>query len=151
LVEQKKYMKQYMDAQVRRSVLMKQYNDVQNKTKAMLVANKKGNSPLKTALASLEEMSDSLGKLKTALFGNEAKNTVGEKIFPTLNDRMNAAGATLWGSSYGPTSTAKDGLVVANRLMDAYEAQISIMNSKLEKLYQVLKDSGSPVILEMED
>jgi photosystem II stability/assembly factor-like uncharacterized protein len=151
LVEQKKYMKQYMDAQVRRSVLMKQYNDVQNKTKAMLVANKKGNSPLKTALASLEEMSDSLGKLKTALFGNEAKNTVGEKIFPTLNDRMNAAGATLWGSSYGPTSTAKDGLVIANRLMDAYEAQISIMNSKLEKLYQVLKDSGSPVILEMED
>ncbi len=151
LVEQKKYMKQYMDAQVRRSVLMKQYNDVQNKTKAMLVANKKGNSPLKTALASLEEMSDSLGKLKTALFGNEAKNTVGEKIFPTLNDRMNAAGATLWGSSYGPTSTAKDGLVIANRLRDAYEAQISIMNSTLEKLYQVLKDSGSPVILEMED
>ena len=35
--------------------------------------------------------------------------------------------------------------------VDAYEAQISIMNSKLEKLYQVLKDSGSPVILEMED
>ena len=151
LVEQKKYMKQYMDAQVRRNILMKQYNDVQNKTKAMLVANKKGNSPLKTALASLEEMSDSLGVLKTALFGNEAKNAVGEKIFPTLNDRMNAAGATLWGSSYGPTSTAKDGLVVANRLMDAYEAQISTMNSKLEKLYQVLKDAGSPVILDMED
>ena len=151
LVEQKKYMKQYMDAQVRRNILMKQYNDVQNKTKAMLVANKKGNSPLKTALASLEEMSDSLGVLKTALFGNEAKNAVGEKIFPTLNDRMNAAGATLWGSSYGPTSTAKDGLVIANRLMDAYEAQISTMNSKLEKLYQVLKDAGSPVILDMED
>ncbi len=151
LVEQKKYMKQYMDAQVRRSVLMKQYNDVQNKTKAMLVANKKGNSPLKTALASLEEMSDSLWILKTALFGNEAKNAVGEKIFPTLNDRMNAAGATLWGSSYGPTSTAKDGLVIANRLMDAYEAQISTMNSKLKELYQVLKDAGSPVILEMED
>ena len=151
LVEQKKYMKQYMDAQVRRNILMKQYNDVQNKTKAMLVANKKGNSPLKTALASLEEMSDSLGVLKTALFGNEAKNVVGEKIFPTLNDRMNAAGATLWGSSYGPTSTAKDGLVIANRLMDAYEAQISTMNSKLEKLYQVLKDAGSPVILDMED
>ena len=150
LVEQKKYMKQYMDAQVRRNILMKQYNDVQNKTKAMLVANKKGNSPLKTALASLEEMSDSLGVLKTALFGNEAKNAVGEKIFPTLNDRMNAAGATLWGSSYGPTSTAKDGLVIANRLMDAYEAQISTMNSKLEKLYQVLKDAGSPVILDME-
>lgn len=151
LVEQKKYMKQYMDAQVRRNILMKQYNDVQNKTKAMLVANKKGNSPLKTTLASLEEMSDSLGVLKTALFGNEAKNAVGEKIFPTLNDRMNAAGATLWGSSYGPTSTAKDGLVIANRLMDAYEAQISTMNSKLEKLYQVLKDAGSPVILDMED
>lgn len=151
LVEQKKYMKQYMDAQVRRNILMKQYNDVQNKTKAMLVANKKGNSPLKTALASLEEMSDSLGVLKTALFGNEAKNAVGEKIFPTLNDRMNAAGATLWGSSYGPTSTAKDGLVIANRLMDAYEAQISTMNSKLENLYQVLKDAGSPVILDMED
>ena len=151
LVEQKKYMKQYMDAQVRRSILMKQYNDVQNKTKAMLAANKKGNSPLKTALASLEEMSDSLGKLKIALFGNEAKNAVGEKILPTLNDRMNAAGATLWGSNYGPTSTAKDGLIIAHRLMDAYEAQISIMNSKLEKLYQVLKDAGSPVILEMED
>ena len=151
LVEQKKYMKQYMDAQVRRNILMKQYNDVQNKTKAMLVANKRGNSPLKTALVSLEEMSDSLMILKTAFFGNEAKNAVGEKIFPTLNDRMNAAGATLWGSSYGPTSTAKDGLVIANRLMDTYEAQISTIDSKLKELYQVLKDAGSPVILEMED
>ena len=149
LVEQKKYMKQYMDAQVRRNILMKKYNDVQNKTKAMLVANKKGTSPLKIALASLEEISDSLGILKTALYGNEAKNIVGEKIFPTLNDRMNAAGASLWGSSYGPTSTAKDALIIANRLMDEYEVQIDAMNDELEKKYKGLKDAGAPVILEM--
>ena len=148
--EQKKYMRAYMDAQVRRSILMQQYNAVQNKTKAMLVANKKGTSPLKTAIRSIEEIQDSLLILKTALYGNEAKNAVGEKIFPTLNDRMNAAGATLWGSSYGPTATAKAGLSIANRLMDEYEEQLSSMNATLQQLYKDLRAAGAPVVLELE-
>jgi ABC-type branched-subunit amino acid transport system ATPase component len=139
-----------MDAQVRRSILMQQYNAVQNKTKAMLVANKKGTSPLKTAIRSIEEIQDSLLILKTALYGNEAKNAVGEKIFPTLNDRMNAAGATLWGSSYGPTATAKAGLSIANRLMDEYEEQLSSMNATLQQLYKDLRAAGAPVVLELE-
>ncbi|MDG1724487.1 MAG: glycosyl hydrolase [Bacteroidia bacterium] len=148
--EQKKYMHQYMDAHVRRSILMQHYNTIQNKTIAMLVSNKKGTSPLKTAISSIEEIRDSLQTLKTALYGNEAKNAVGEKVFPTLNDRMNAAGATLWGSNYGPTATAKAGLAIANRLMDTYEEQITSMNSKLQQLYKTLRAAGSPVVLELE-
>ena len=116
----------------------------------MLVANKKGTSPLKTAIRSIEEIQDSLITLKTALYGNEAKNAVGEKIFPTLNDRMNAAGATLWGSSYGPTATAKAGLAIANRLMDVYEEQITSMNATLQQLYKDLRAAGAPVVLELE-
>lgn len=148
--QQNNFTKQYMDAQVRKSLLMEQYNTVQNKTKAMLVASKKGNSPLQTITPSIETVRDSLHKLKTALYGNEAQNAVGEKIFPTLNDRMNAAGASLRGSSYGPTKTAIDGLTIANRLMDVYEKELNQMSEQLEIIYKLLKDAGSPIIMEME-
>jgi hypothetical protein len=117
----------------------------------MLVATKKGSSPLTTAIAPLRIINDKLIALNTALYGNEAKNAVGEKVYPTLNDRMNAAGATLWGSSYGPTQTAKNSLTIANDLMDDFENQIANLNTQLEKLYKALIDAGAPVILEMLD
>jgi hypothetical protein len=63
---------------------------------------------------------------------------------------MNAAGATLWGSSYGPTATAKAGLSIANRLMDEYEEQLSSMNATLQQLYKDLRAAGAPVVLELE-
>lgn len=151
ILEQQAYAKQYMDAQVRRNIIMKRYNEIQNKTKAMLVATKKGSSPLSSVISPLQAINDSIIELNTSLYGNEAKNAVGEKKYPTLNDRMNAAGASLWGSSYGPTQTSKNSLAIANELMDNYENQITELNTQLEKLYNDLKDAGAPVILEMVD
>ncbi|MDG1046130.1 MAG: glycosyl hydrolase, partial [Bacteroidia bacterium] len=151
ILEQQAYAKQYMDAQVRRNIIMKRYNEIQNKTKAMLVATKKGSSPLSSVISPLQAINDSIIELNTSLYGNEAKNAVGEKKYPTLNDRINAAGASLWGSSYGPTQTSKNSLAIANELMDNYENQITELNTQLEKLYNDLKDAGAPVILEMVD
>jgi hypothetical protein len=151
IVNQKVFANQYMDAQVRRSILFKRYNEVQNKAKALLVATKKGSSPLSTVIKPLQIINDSIIELKTSLYGNEAKKAVGEKTYPTLNDRMNAAGASLWGSSYGPTQTSKNSLAIANELMKIYEDKIADLNTHLKKQYEELLDAGAPVILEMVD
>ncbi len=151
ILEQQAYAKQYMDAQVRRSIIIKRYDEIQNKIKAMLVATKKGSSPLSSVISPLQPINDSIIELKKSFYGNEAKNAVGEKKYPTLNDRMNAAVASLWGSSYGPTQTSKNSLAIANELMDNYENQITELNTQLEKLYNDLKDAGAPIILEMVD
>lgn len=74
-------MRAYMDAQVRRSILMQHYNAVQNKTKAMLVANKKGTSPLKTAIRSIEEIQDSLLILKLRCTETKLKMPWEKKYF----------------------------------------------------------------------
>ena len=151
IVNQKVFANLYMDAQVRRSILFKRYNEVQNKAKALLVATKKGSSPLSTVITPLQIINDSIIELKTSLYGNEAKKAVGEKTYPTLNDRMNAAGASLWGSSYGPTQTSKNSLAIANELMKIYEDKIADLNTQLKKQYKELLDAGAPVILEMVD
>ena len=64
---------------------------------------------------------------------------------------MNAAGASLWGSSYGPTQTSKNSLAIANELMKIYEDKIADLNTQLKKQYEELLDAGAPVILEMVD
>ena len=70
ILEQQAYAKQYMGAQVRRNIIMKRYNEIQNKTKAMLVATKKGSSPLSSVISPLQAINDSIIDLKTSLYGN---------------------------------------------------------------------------------
>jgi len=67
-----------------------------------------------------------------------------------LGDRPGAAGSPMWGSSYGPTQTAKDGLAIANKLMTDYEQRIAELQTKLDAIYAALRKAGSPVIMEME-
>lgn len=149
-VEKEKFMDEYMAAQVRRRLMNKRFGNVQNSTKAMLVATKRVDASFGMEIAQLEAIEDSITVLKTEMYGNEAKNVVGEKTHPTLGDRLGAAGSPLWGSNYGPTQTAKDGLSIANKLMTDYEQRIAELETKLDTIYAALRKAGSPVIMEME-
>ena len=150
-VEKDAYQEAYMAAQVRRRILGKQYTSAVSKTKAMLVAANRTNGPFTVELKQLLAIQNSLRVLNEELYGNSAKNAVGEKTHPTLGDRLSAAGSPLWGSSYGPTATAKDGLAIAITLMTDYEQRLSRTEKQLETIYTALRKAGSPVIMEMED
>lgn len=150
LVEKEAYMDQYMAAQVRRALLSKRYTAAANKTKAMLVATKRIDGPFGTEMIQLLQVDSALRDMKEELYGNAAKNVVGEKTHPTLGDRLGAAGAPLWGSNYGPTATAKEGLAIASKLMTDYEQRMTELETKLIAIYAALRKAGSPVIMDME-
>ena len=148
--EKDEFVESYMAAQLRRNLLQKRYREAQAKSKALIIAATRVSKPVADEVQTLAAMQDSLVKLKNELYGSESKSTVGEKQSPTLGDRLGAAGATLWGSSYGPTATAIDGVSIATKLLTKYEAQLEIIEDQLEKVYASFRKAGAPVIVEME-
>ncbi len=149
--EKDEFLTAYMAAQLQRRLLSRKFRNCKKETASLLVAAKRMNAPFPDALKQLVAIQNELRVLDTEWSGNSAKNAVGEKVSPTLNDRLSAAGATLWGSNYGPTATAKDGLAIATTLMEDYKERISTVDATLATIYAALRKAGSPVILEMED
>jgi hypothetical protein len=149
--EKDEFLSAYMAAQLQRRLLSRKFRNCKKETASLLVAAKRMNAPFSDALKQLVAIQNELSVLDTEWSGNSAKNAVGEKVSPTLNDRLSTAGATLWGSNYGPTATAKDGLAIATTLMKDYEQRISTVDATLATIYAALRKAGSPIILEMED
>jgi len=149
--EKDEFVSEYMAAQMKSRLTGRKLGNNKRDIASLIVAVKRMNAPFLSELQQLEEMQSEIQKLETELYGNSAKNTVGEKVSPTLNDRLNAAGTTLWGSSYGPTSTAKESLAIANKLIAEYESIRADLATQIEVIYATLRKAGSPLILELED
>lgn len=148
--EKNAYLTAYMDAQLRRSKMNLRFAKVQNYTKALAVAQQRVSEASSGEYAQIKALTRAIDSLNTRLYGNAAKNAIGEKNMPSLGERMGAAGASIWGSSYGPTETAKAGLQIANDLMTNYEKAITAMEAQIKQIYASLRKSGAPVILDLE-
>jgi len=148
--EKAAYLSSYMDAQLRRSKMNLRYAKVQNNAKALAVAQQRAGGVSAAENTQIKQLARNIDSLNTRLYGNAAKNAIGEKNAPNLGERLGAAGASLWGSSYGPTGTAKAGLQIANDLMTQYEQEIAAMEAQIKLIYSRLRKKGAPVILELE-
>lgn len=148
--EKEAFLASYMSAQLRRSKLNLRFSKVQNNAKALLVAEQRVEAEKSGEYNELLALSKAIDSLLSELNGIPAKNAIGEKNKPTLGERLSAAGAPIWGSSYGPTATAKQGLAIATELMNDYESRIFKMEAKIKLIYAALRLKGAPVVLELE-
>jgi len=144
------YLSAYMKAQLRRSKMNLRFGKVQDNTKALTVAVQRISASYVIEYNQIKDLSKKIDLLKAELYGIEAKNAIGEKNKPTLGDRLGAAGSPIWGSSYGPTATAKAGLQIANELMSQYEDRIAKMEIEIRQIYSAVRKAGAPAILDLE-
>ncbi len=138
----------YILAQSSRAILMQEYNKLKKQTSQLEVAMKRSLSSFGEEAKQLIQINLELNEMDRVLRGGATKNQLGEKTEPLLNDRLGAAGAPLWGSSYGPTQTAKDNLAIANKLMTEYSTQVNDLKTQLNRIKSSLQEEGLPVLLD---
>ena len=127
---------------------MQEYNKLKKQTSQLEVAMKRSLSSFGEEAKQLIQINLELNEMDRVLRGSATKNQLGEKTEPLLNDRLGAAGAPLWGSSYGPTQTAKDNLAIANKLMTEYSTQVNDLKTQLNRIKSSLQEEGLPVLLD---
>lgn len=98
--------------------------------------------PLEQQLADLRAQ---LQQLDRQMNGNRAKREVGEKDYPTVNNRLSAAVyGTAW-STYGPTPTHRRSLEIAQgQFEEIRQAMNEIITEKIPELERALQQAGSP-------
>lgn len=69
---------------------------------------------------------------RNGLYGNPAKNKIGEKTKPTLGDRMQVLGMNLSQNNYGPTPHVQ-------RTREIFEKQFAEKRAQLQKLQQSMQ------------
>jgi len=80
------------------------------------------------------------------LFGNPAKNEVGEHNKPGLFERLNKVRTGVSNSSYGPTGMHLRTFAVAQKEYDRLNRQVQQVESQLKQLKTSLKKLGIPYL-----
>ena len=110
--------------------------------KAYLKARKNDENLLKE----LRKTAQSISKLEEELFGNPAKNEVGEHNKPGLFERLNKVRTGVSNSSYGPTGMHLRTFAVAQKEYDRLNRQVQQVESQLKQLKTSLKKLGIPYL-----
>lgn len=142
------FISEYIHLQSQRAILMQDYRALKKLVNQLDIAMKRSVSPFDSEAKDLIALELELQKMDRKLMGSATKNQLGEKNEPLLNDRLGAAGATLWGSTYGPTKTAEDNLEIAEKLINEFTAELDTLEQQAEAIQKSLEEKGIPVILD---
>ena len=82
--------------------------------------------------------------LDEALNGNRSKRGPGEKNNPNVGSRMFVVNRVLEFSTYGPTTTAKENLAIAEEQLDTIQEKIEKNQKALASMGRELMKSGAP-------
>ncbi len=115
------------------------------KTKAMKVALNRAKVAPGDLDIRLENVRKKLLDLDTKLNGNKAKNELGERNTPSLNNRMGTIFTSMRASTYGPTGTQKQMLNLARKEYTDYRSKLKeILDKDMKTLENDLKKAGAP-------
>jgi hypothetical protein len=95
---------------------------------------------------SIETVEGKMYKLRNLLFGLDAKNGMGEKNDPTMNDRLFAVNRGIINSLYGPTSTHLQMLKIIDQELQVYQVKMEEITSQISKIEKEIEENGGPLL-----
>jgi photosystem II stability/assembly factor-like uncharacterized protein len=140
------YYTSYIEAVGNRNNLNFRLNENSRLIKAIEVSTLNASGDISQQLLALEKVKTQLQKVKISMRGYSTKNQVGEKNNPSLNSRIGAAGAPINGSMYGPTSTAKENLELAQKQIIKLKEEFDGIEAKIQKMVDALPSIGAQPI-----
>lgn len=96
------------------------------------------------------QLSQAYNDLDKDLNGNSAKSGMGEKVKPTLSERIFAVNRGLSNSTYGPTETHKRTMEIIKEELNDVESGLLKLENDLNTLVKELQAAGAPWIEGME-
>ncbi len=105
-----------------------------------------GNDILERAM----DLEQQVKGLSSSYGGNSARREIGEKVNPTIGDRMFALWKGLSWSTYGPTETHQKSLELAKNELDELASRMNQLKSDIRTLARQIAEAGGPKIEGME-
>ena len=96
------------------------------------------------------QLNQAYNDLDKDLNGNSAKSGMGEKVKPTLSERIFAVNRGLSNSTYGPTETHKRTMEIIKEELNDVESGLLKLENDLKALVKELQAAGAPWIEGME-
>jgi len=95
----------------------------------------------------LHELSTKLQLMRKQLKGDPQRSKVGEKSAPTIANRFGVARIGTRNSTYGPTPTHKENLAIAQKQLDALEADLKqLLTVDIPALEKALEEAKAPPV-----
>ena len=88
--------------------------------------------------------------LNSSYGGNSARSEIGEKVNPTIGDRMFALYKGLAWSTYGPTETHTKSMELAKNELTTLSSQLTSLKAEAKGLADQIAVAGGPKIEGME-
>ncbi len=105
-----------------------------------------GNDILEKAM----DLESRVKALNSSYGGNSARREIGEKVDPTIGDRMFALWKGLSWSTYGPTETHKKSMELAQNELGTLTSQLNSLKAEAKELANQVVAAGGPKIEGME-
>jgi hypothetical protein len=144
------FLSRYMEVVRRKELFMYDYSQAKKNASSLELAIKRTPKSIGLLENEMADLRKELRNMELALYGNPLKSEVGEKNNTSLDERIWAAAGSLWGSAYGPTTTAEQSLAVASAELSEYEKKMAVIQLKVQSIYSELKTAGAPPIKGME-
>lgn len=140
------YWRAYENINREFSALYQDYRQAQKAIKALDVAYEQlpaADQELKKEIVAARK---ELYKIEEQLEGNPAKNKVGEKTDPTLNERISFMRSALSQNTYGPTGSVIKIKQLVDKQLPAVQNDLNKLMTKMEGLADKIYEQGGPAV-----
>lgn len=94
----------------------------------------------------LAEITKQLQQLNSQVYGNAAKNEIGEKNSPIIEERMFSIYRGLEKSTYGPTNSHKQLMQIVETELKQYQLKLNTIQNSIAKTKDKMNAAGAPFI-----
>ena len=141
-----KFWRQYEQTAKRGSAIQFEVAEILKKVNRMHKAISQSTGDVGTIDKRLSLLRESILEMDKDLNGNRSKMQPGEKTNPTATSRLAVVHRTIEYSTYGPTKTAIENLLLAAIGLDKIQSQLKQNNNDIESLLRRMENAGSPWI-----
>ncbi len=92
----------------------------------------------------MNQLRSDIYRFSDVLYGNPARNKIGEKNNPTLGDRLQVLNMNLSQNNYGPTPAAKRTRQIFEKQLATQKAELQALQSQMQALADAIYEAGGP-------
>ncbi|MEM9547595.1 MAG: glycosyl hydrolase [Bacteroidota bacterium] len=116
------------------------------KTKAIGKALSRSQIEMSGITETYEALTQKVAALNKQMYGSPARNDIGEKTNPTIGNRLFAVNRGITQSTYGPTATHRENIVIIQEEIGMIQGLLDEVGSTIKSLSKQIYEAGGPMI-----
>ncbi|MEL6391006.1 MAG: glycosyl hydrolase, partial [Bacteroidota bacterium] len=143
IVEAEEFWREYEDVTRDITAVQSSFGTHMKRVGALENALLRSAAPIGTVDRDIAALKKRMKTLQMDMYGHPIKLEMGEKTKPTIGSRMMQVGLSITKSTYGPTQTAKDDMIIVKKLLTKYANEVSSIDQEITKIADQLVKNGA--------